>query len=223
MTDGEKEILNTLKAALTDRLHLDVRKNPVGLSIEDNAVVMEGVVDGIAAKKRALLMAMGMEGVSGVVDRLKVRPGSAMTDAEIRDHLLRAFTEEPALSRADISVEVTDGVVDIEGRVPSLTHKRLAGVLAWWVPGSGDVINSLIVEPPEKDTDEEIIDALRIVLEKDRLVDAGGVSIIVRVRVRDWTVTLDGVVRSGAEKKAVEEDAWYIWGVNEVINNIIVE
>lgn len=218
MTDSEKEILNTLKAALTDRLHLDPIKNPVGLRFEKNAIVMEGVVEGIAVKKKALLLAMRTEGVEGVVDRLRVRPASAMTDAEIRDHLLRAFAEEPTISGAAISPEVAGGVVDIEGRVPSLTHKRLAGVLAWWVPGVRDVINSLEVDPPEEDSEAEIKDALRIVLEKDRIVNAGEVGII----VRSWTVTLEGVVRSEAEKKAAEEDAWYIWGVNDVTNNISV-
>ncbi|GMR04463.1 MAG: hypothetical protein BMS9Abin23_0361 [Thermodesulfobacteriota bacterium] len=218
MSGDKEDIIKALRAALTGQLHMDPVKNPVTLKMEGDAIVMEGVVEGIAEKKRALLAAMTMESTSGVVDRLRVRPGSPMTDKEIRDHIRDAFTEEPTLSGLDLSVEVSDGVVDIEGKVPSLSHKRLAGVLAWWVPGSVDVINSLEVDPPEEDSGDEVLDALKITLEKDRLVDASSV----RPGVRDWTVILEGTVRSEAGKKAVEEDAWYIWGVNEVINNIRV-
>ena len=108
--------------------------------------------------------------------------------------------------------------MELEGTVPSLTHKRLAGVLAWWVPGSMDVINSLEVDPPEDDNEDEICDAVKLVLEKDRLVDA----FKVRVAARDWVVTLDGTVSSEGEKAAAEKDAWYVWGVNEVKNNLSV-
>lgn len=31
----------------------------------------------------------------------------------------------------------------LEGRVVSLSHKRLAGVLAWWVPGCRDFVVTL--------------------------------------------------------------------------------
>ncbi len=210
--------IEALKASLTDRLHIDLKKNPIHLKMEDNAVVMEGAVDGIALKKRALFLAMGLEGVSGVIDRLKVRPSSSMSDAEIKDHFAAALTEEPTLQSCGMKAEVRDGVVDIEGTAPSLSHKRLAGALAWWIPGTADVINSLEVAPPEEDSDDEIEDALRLVLEKDKLVDASGI----RVTARSWVVTLDGSVGSDAARNAAETDAWFIWGVNDVVNNIIV-
>jgi osmotically-inducible protein OsmY len=47
---------------------------------------------------------------------------------------------------------VVDGdVVTLNGQVPSLSHKRLAGVLAWWVPGVRDVVDGLAVEPTQSD------------------------------------------------------------------------
>jgi osmotically-inducible protein OsmY len=81
-----------------------------------------------------------------------------------------------------------------------------------------EVINSLEVFPPEEDSPGEINDALRIVLEKDHLVDA----ITITSSTKDWVVTLSGSVRSEAERDAAEDDAWYIWGVNDVANNIKV-
>jgi hypothetical protein len=51
----------------------------------------------------------------------------------------------------EIEIEVKHGVVILNGRVPNLAAKCLAGVPAWWVPGSRDVVNGLVVEPPEED------------------------------------------------------------------------
>ncbi|MBI5588015.1 MAG: BON domain-containing protein [Deltaproteobacteria bacterium] len=211
--------VKALKAALTDKLHIDLKSNPVTVALEGSSIIIEGMVEDIARKKRALLIAMGLPGVEGVIDRLRIKPSNPMTDPEIRDHFYAAVEEEPTLKTAGIRAEVKDGVVDIEGTVGSLTHKRLAGVLAWWIPGALDVINSLEVLPPMADNEDELNDALRIVLEKDRLVDA----LSLTYSNRDYVVTLNGVAGSAEERHAAEEDAWYIWGVNDVVNNIRVE
>jgi len=212
------ESVKTLKGRIIEMLRLDPVHPQLDVTVEGDAIVVEGMVEGIAQKKRAILTAMKYGDFTGVVDRLRVRPSKEMTDDEIREHIEDAFDGESTLSGLGLAVEVSDGVVDIEGTVGSLTHKRLAGVLAWWVPGTMDVINSLEVDPPEEDTDDEVKDAVRTVLEKDRLVDASRITI----SARDWVVTLRGAVASPAAKDAAEDDAWYVWGVNEVKNEIKV-
>lgn len=214
-----QDTVKTLKAALTDKLHIDEKSAHISVKLDRDAIVIEGQVEGIAQKKRALYTAMGLRGVAGIVDRLLVRPSAHMSDAEIKQHLLDAIAQEPTLSGCGIRAEVLGGVVDLEGTVGSLTHKRLAGVLAWWVPGSADVINSLEVSPAEDDTDDEITDAVKIVFEKDKLVDGA----VISVATKECVVTLGGAVKSEAEKNAAEDDAWYVWGVNEVVNNIVVK
>lgn len=203
---------------LTDKAGIYHEKTPVRCSVEKGAITLEGVVDGISQKKLALFLAMGLPGIEGVVDRLTVRPSKQMSDAEITEHITASLSAEQTLSQAGIGVEVKGGAVDLEGTVGSLTHKRLAGVLAWWVPGVCDVINSLDVSPPEDDADGEIDDAVRIVFEKDRLVDAGRII----PKTQNWVVTLTGTAGSEIEKEAAENDAWYVWGVNDVINRITV-
>lgn len=211
--------VKALRAALTEKLHINLRTNPVKVALDGDSILMEGFVERISQKKRALFMAMGMEGVKGVIDRLRVRPSARMSDAEVKKHVEDAFAGESTLSGMGLSAEVRGGVVDIEGSVPSLSHKRLAGALAWWVPGSTDVINSIEVDPPEEDSGDEVAEALGLVLEKDRLVDATAITIT----VKDWVATLGGLAGSEAERNAAEDDAWYIWGVNDVVNNIKVE
>lgn len=215
---NETEIIKTIKASLEKGLHIDLIKNPIRIRPEKNAVLMEGAVEKIAHKKMAILIAMSAPGVSGVIDRLKVKPAKEMGDKEIRNHILDAFAEEPTLNSIAMELEVNDGIVDIEGTVPSLSHKRLAGVLAWWVPGTRDVINSLEVNPPEEDSDDEITDAVLLALEKNKLVNHSNI----KVSTKNWVVTLEGAVQSEAAKNAAEDDAWYVWGVNRVVSRLAV-
>jgi osmotically-inducible protein OsmY len=173
------------------------------------------------------------------VDRLRVKPAQRMTDEEIRtavrDVLLeeRALSEcriwetvanrcevvrEPAASVGIIEIRVEGSVVTLDGDVPGLAHKRLAGVLAWWAPGSRDVVNGLGVTPPEADSDDEITDAVRIALEKDPFVNAAQI----RVGTRSAAVILQGLVPTPSEREMAEFDAWYVFGVDKVINQIEV-
>jgi hypothetical protein len=79
-----------------------------------------------------------------------------------------------------IEGEFTDGVAALSGEVADIAAKRPTLELAPALPvvaGVVDrlhtrVINGLGVEPDEEDSAEEILDALRLVLEDDPLVDA---------------------------------------------------
>ncbi len=117
-----------------------------------------------------------------------------------------------------IEIGVDEGVVTLDGEVPSLSHKRLAGAVAWWAPGSRDVINGLGVVPEDADTEAEILDALRIVLEKDPTVDASQIAATCQGAV----ITLQGLVRNESERAAAEFDAWALFGVDRVVNRIAV-
>jgi osmotically-inducible protein OsmY len=95
----------------------------------------------------------------------------------------------------------------------------LAGVLAWWVPGSRDVVNGLEEAPPEEDNDDEVTDAVRLVLEKDPFVNADQI----RISTQNYVVTLEGLVLNKEVKEMAEFDAWYVFGVDKVVNKLIVE
>lgn len=85
-------------------------------------------------------------------------------------------------------------------------------------PGSRDVINGLGVNPPEEDNDAEITDAVRLVLEKDPFVNPDQV----RVATNNATITLDGLVPTASKRNMAEHDAWYVFGVENVVNRIAV-
>jgi osmotically-inducible protein OsmY len=207
---------------------------------EDGTATIQAEVDNVAIKRLALERLAATPGVDAVVDRLRVKPAMRMSDDGILDHLRKAFYPDPAFrqlalkereggkvklvrdavgdARGEIEIEVKDGVVILNGRVPGLASKRLAGVLAWWVPGSRDVINGIAVEPPEEDAPIRIEEAVRIALDKDPFVNASQV----RVGVRHRTVRLTGSVQSREARDAAEWDAWYVFGVDDVQNEIVV-
>ena len=234
------DVLEAVRQALAGEPRVAVDRRLIHLEFDDGALLMEGVVQDVAAKKLAMECAAAVPGVIGVVDRLRTRPAREMDDVRLRQLVIDAMIQEPAFLdlairerigvglepvrepprplQGAIEVEVRDGVVFLDGCVPGLEHKRLAGVLAWWVPGSRDVINGIAVEPDEEDDPGAMADAVRTALEKDPLVNAGQI----RVGVDGAVVTLRGLVPTPEEREMAEFDAWYVFAVDRVVNLIEV-
>lgn len=234
-----ERVVRGVRSALEFERRINLHRDKVRIEyLDDDTVLLDGEVESVAAKRLALQRAGAVPGPKGIVDRLRVSPSRKMGDGAVRDAVCHAVVGEPALSECAvvardgrvsravrepaqgspdaIEIAVDDGVVILNGRLGSLACKRLAGVLAWWVPGTRDVVNGIEVSPAQEDNDYEITDAIRQVLEKDRLVDADSV----RVGTHDAVVTLEGVAVSDRQKEMAEADAWYVFGVNGVINRI---
>ena len=237
---NKDQVVKQVQAAIEHEARINAQNNHIGLTFCDGTVMLVGEVSHIAAKKRAIKAAAGVEGVTAVTDHLRVAAGHTPGDGATRDavcqfllrHIdfrncglhvlikgqlesLRNAGHEPC---GRIAVEVDDGVVTLSGEVISLSHKRLAGVLAWWARGCRDVVNELSVVPGEEDNDAEIVDALHLVLEADPYVHADRIGI----GSRDHVVTLEGVVSSNGEKSRAEMDAWYLYAVDGVVNRLQV-
>lgn len=212
----------------------------VSIAESQGDLVLEGEVEDIGTKQLMLRRAAAAMDGEGIIDRLSVRPAERMEDGRIRDLLRGAFVNEQAFVRCHIverikgeaqlvqepldpegtiELRVAEGIVTLDGDVPGLVIKRLAGVLAWWIPGSRDVVNGLGVTPPEEDNDEAIVDAVRTALEKDPFVNAEQIC----VEAVSSVVVLTGLVASEAERDMAEHDAWYIFGVDDVVNSIAVD
>ena len=70
----------------------------------------------------------------------------------------------------------------------------------------------------EPDDDDAIALAVRMALEMDPLVDASQIRVVSRAD----TVTLTGLVWSGAERQCAENDAWSVFGVGDIDNRLLV-
>lgn len=234
-------ILQRARHALAGEPRLERYHDRIALFFVDGVMTAEGKLDDVAAKRLALARIAAVPGVTGIVDRLRVAAAQPMEDGQIRDLVRDALVGEPALANIavrelvkgewltareypaergdEIRIAVADGIVTLSGDVPGLAQKRLAGVLAWWVPGAEDVVNGIAVTPPEEDNDEEVTEAVRIALEKDPFVDASQL----HVRTTDHVVLLEGLVPSDAQRHMAESDAWYVFAVDDVDNRIAVQ
>ncbi|HQY37834.1 MAG TPA: BON domain-containing protein, partial [Pseudomonadota bacterium] len=72
MTEAEEAIVKQVRAALECEPRVNLHRYPVRVDFEAGAVVLDGEVGSIAARKRALRLAAAIDGVRGVVDRLHV-------------------------------------------------------------------------------------------------------------------------------------------------------
>jgi len=235
------DLISEVAAALERDKAINLHSYPLRFEFSDGVLTMEGEVEHIMAKKQALGVAASIAGVDSIVDRLRLVPSEMMQDGEIRDHVCNSLLSENMLGMcairalvkgqlevikesdqglADhIDVEVKDGIVILNGAVFCLSSKRLAGALAWWVPGSRDVVNGIEILPPEEDHDDEVIDGVRLVLEKDPFVNASQI----RVKSSQNVVILEGMVRNNIERRMAEADACYVFGVDHVVNLLEVE
>jgi osmotically-inducible protein OsmY len=227
-------------AALEREHRINLHRHPVKIESADGTVTLEGEVADVGAKRLALQLAASVQGVSNVVDRLKVAPGERRGDGAVRDSAARLLLEQPELRgcslnvrtnekievlrrvtddpAGDIQLSVTDGVVVLEGHVISQSHRRFAGALAWWIPGRRDVINALEVRPAYEDRDDEISEVLRLVLEADPEIDADQI----RTNCNGKVVFLDGAVPNEQQKRRAELDAWSLLSIRGVVNRLDV-
>ncbi len=236
-------IIKATRAGLEREPRINLHRWPIHLEVSDDGVlIMEGDVENLSAKKMAREIAGTVPEVRGVVDRLQVAPAEPRSDGEILGMLesllleardlknctLRVMKKGQSLTlqeirdadaSGDILVAVKAGVVTLDGWVISLSHKRLAGVLAWWTPGCRDVVDALEVLPPEQDGDDEVSDVLSLVLEMDPMIPHPGQ---IRIQTHNYVVTLQGVVNTQTEKNRAEQDAWYLFAVDNVINQLAV-
>jgi len=236
---AETDLLQRVRDALRTDTTVGFDEASMVLALSDGSLLIDGEVGDVSIKRRLLRIAAAAVAPRPIIDRVHVRPATPMEDGMIGDLVRDALIEEPALASCRIRVwakgqpelvrdppsaagaidiRVEDGVVTLDGDVAGLGQKRLAGALAWWVPGSRDVVNGVGVTPPEEDSDGEITDAVRLVLEKDPFVNPDQI----RVMTRHACVMLDGLVPTASERDMVEHDAWYVFGVENVVNRIAV-
>ena len=231
-----------LAARVVDSLGKDagilVRARPLWAAVSDGVLSIGGEVTDLASKRRAIGRAVELGGVRRVVDRVRVAPAVVTEDGTVRAHVRDVFLGESAFNecglilshdgredtvrdagpeaRGSVHLHVENGVVALDGIVPTLAHKRLLETLAWWVPGTCDVRNALDVQSQEEENDDEVSDAVRTALEKEPLVDAAQL----RVDTRLGEVTLHGTLPSAEQRLIAERDAWCVPGVREVVDRI---
>ena len=239
-----EELAKAIRAALEHDERVNLHRSPIHVKVEDELIVLEGEAEDICTKRTAARIAHQVAEEAPVADRVRLIPAERPEkhdeiDGRIRDEVVTAFMDEPVFRDHDlfvvekgerrrlrdltpedgeITLAVDHGVVTLEGKVRSLTHRRLAEVLAWWTAGVVQVENHLQVVPPEEENDGELADAIEMILERDPMIHRDNLI----VTVKDHTVRVTGSVASPEEKALVLRDLCYIPGVHEIEDAIEV-
>jgi len=145
--------------------------------------------------------------------------GPPVTDATIRDAVEDELFLDTSIRAHLIDVNVSKGIVTLDGSVDNLLAKKRSERIADAVKGVRAVVNTIEVLPPILRSDSEIradvIEAL--------LTDPATDSYEVDVSVKDNVVTLGGSVNSWQERELSGKVAMGVKGVKAVQNELSFE
>ena len=141
------------------------------------------------------------------------------TDNEIKHDVNRELSWDTRTWNEKIVVEVTDGVVMLDGIVPSYAQKIAAQTAAHRVTGVMDVANNILVKIQHRHSDAELAHALRQALEWGALLPDKTIT----STVSDGWVKLEGKVKSLTERADAEWAVENLTGVAGITNELEVE
>ena len=141
------------------------------------------------------------------------------TDEAIRKDVMFELQWDPKLADCDIAVAVNDGIVTLNGVVPSFWAEYEAEKAAKRVYGVRAVVNQIEVRLDSKRTDTEIAHDIVDAFSNHILIPSRQI----KVTVRDGWVTLEGEVRWQFQRKAAEKTVRKIEGVTGISNEIRIK
>jgi hyperosmotically inducible protein len=196
----------------------------VDVAVDRGQVSLAGVVASVHEKELAI--AHARQGATRVdADALDVRPferenlehplaGEALDDAAVAAAVDIAMRNDPRVAEFALTATADAGTVTLEGVAPSLRAKRAAGEIARNIAGVEHLLNFIEVRPDLALTDEEILNAVRAALERDPLVAAADVTVL----VDEATAKLYGVVDTRFERAHAADVVGNVNGVVDVEN-----
>ena len=143
--------------------------------------------------------------------------GGDRSDDVIEQEIRARLTWDPEIEGASISVNVTKGIVILEGTVRGY-QRAAAERIAKETPGVSAVDNRLHLIEPLHPADETMVRLVEAALASDPVIPDERIS----VAVHDGIVELSGEVSRGAERVAAEAATLDLPGVVDVCNRIAV-
>jgi osmotically-inducible protein OsmY len=192
-------------------------------SVKDGMVVLEGSVRSLAEKKLAEEAVLAVTGVRGVEGALQIATDPPRADQEIRDEVVRRLRYDGRVDARDVAVAVEESVVRLTGTVGSAAERKAIREVAE-VRGAAAVDSrKLHVDPSRSNrrgaprstpSDAELALAVQAALDHDPRLGSSELSTFVAA----GAVRLHGRVDSPAARRAAEQTAASIFGVNQVVN-----
>ena len=213
--ESESDIKRDVEAEL--RWAPDVDDTDIAVKANGGEVTLTGFVPSYLQKYHAEIAVRRVKGVSAVANDIQVKAaGAGPTDPELARAALAALKEDLPLTWNEVQVSVKDGRISLTGAVEWHYQRERAESCMRRLTGVVSVRNSIEVKPalaPEN-IQHKIEDAFRRLAQ----IDAARIT----VQTNGSEVTLDGEVRSWAERDQAQQTAWSAPGVMRVINHLSV-
>ena len=138
---------SAIRGAVATALAYDPRVPTDNLTVEtrDGIVTLRGWASSLKAKRSAQATARNTIGVRRVINRINIRPEQAINDLQIVRRVRGAIVRDPELNRYEVTANVVDGEVYLDGTVDSFFEKLRADEVAASVKGVVAVNNNLKV------------------------------------------------------------------------------
>jgi osmotically-inducible protein OsmY len=212
-----------IKRDVVDQLAWDsrVNANEIEVKVNDNTVTLTGTVPSFGARLAAERDTRTVLGVQRVQNLLTVAYPSSISvpiDGQIQSNIDDLLRWDPSVEAANITAQVVDGRVTLEGTVDAVWKKTEVERRVSNVGGVRGVANKLVVVPTRNITDQMIAEAIENALDRNMLVDVESID----VQVEDAVVNLYGTVATWAVDQTVYNTALFTNGVADVYDNLII-
>lgn len=209
-----------LQKAVLEQLDCDpaIDSSHIGVAVRDGVVTLSGHVPSLGEERAALASAGQVRGVKAIVDNIGVElPGERRTSDEIvAEEAYRRLSSNAAVPLERIRLTVDSGVVVLRGEVPFEYQRRAAEEDLHRLASIRGVRNEIAIRPPveAQDVRRKIHDLLARIAPTERDT--------IEVTAEGGRVRLSGTVNTWHERNLIENAAWSVPGVTEVVDEITV-
>lgn len=203
---------------------LDATAITVSIEGASDVVVLGGTVKTHAEKTIAEGAVKEIRGVRAVIDEMLVSSlawRKIKTDHDIVTAAIQAFKWHALIPEELVKITVDNGHVTLSGRVDWQYQKNLAWNAVNNLLGVKSIKNNIIVKLVKAiQLDTKIIKSkITKEFERHARIDADKI----KVEAKGNKIILTGEVRNFDEIDEAEEMAWSVPGVEEVVNDLIIE
>ncbi len=199
----------------------DLAQEAFTIVMVNGGAVYSGPIKTCALERRALMIAATLRGVVNVTDEMIVPRGDAPDDALAKAVTSRLSDAASSLELKDLDVQVSDGVLTLQGTVKDIASRMRAEEIAGAVLGITRISNRLrSADAPSGADDASIQKAVLEYLESFRTFDLPG---DITVKVEHGVVTLKGRVSLCLGRQQAALAVSQVKGVAGVDNRLRVD
>jgi osmotically-inducible protein OsmY len=197
----------------------NVQAAHIGVAVDKAVVTLSGHVGSYPEKLAAVMATKRVKGVRAVADEIDVRypDDRKSADDEIAQRIVDVLGWDVEIPPGAIQAVVRDGWVTLTGTVEWQFQRKAAESDVHKLSGVRGISNRIEIKPHVQSADvkKKIEEALR----RHAEIEAASIRVMVE---GDGKVVLEGKVDNWDERFAVENAAWSVPGVRDVVDRLTV-